>query len=64
MAPSDGRSLQSTRESERYFQVVGQKITSEGIDPTHVFALSHIYESLLLKMGGERLGRGPILHSA
>lgn len=27
------------------------EITNEGIDPTHVFALSQIYEGLLLKMG-------------
>jgi type I restriction enzyme M protein len=27
------------------------EITQEGIDPTHVFALSQIYEGLLLKMG-------------
>ncbi len=28
-----------------------QEITNESIDPTHVFALSQIYEGLLLKMG-------------
>ena len=27
------------------------EITNEGIDPTHIFALSQIYEGLLLKMG-------------
>ena len=27
------------------------EITNEGIDPTHVFALTQIYEGLLLKMG-------------
>ena len=27
------------------------ELTNEGIDPTHVFALSQIYEGLLLKMG-------------
>ena len=27
------------------------EITNEGVDPTHVFALSQVYEGLLLKMG-------------
>src|SRR5947199_7275746 len=27
------------------------KITSESVDPTHVFALSQVYEGLLLKLG-------------
>ena len=36
-----------------FFDVLDKvhEITNEGIDPTHVFALSQIYEGLLLRMG-------------
>ena len=47
--------VEKTRiDTERnFFDVLDKvhEITNEGIDPTHVFALSQIYEGLLLKMG-------------
>ncbi len=41
-------------DTERNFLDVLDKvheITSESVDPTHVFALSQVYEGLLLKLG-------------